>query len=131
MFLRWKTRRKQRWRQHVTHIASLVLSIRIEGAVRQKHLAYIGSIVSTGGKFSSWDTRRFWQKAEKRFDALALPEEQRVRLRATITHRIGPCPSEEALQEAQRKAWAEFENILSLSFLLKGEGQEEEKKELE
>lgn len=126
MFLRWKIRRKQRWNENVTHIASLVQSVRHEGAVRQKHLAYIGSIVSTRGQFSPWTANRFWQQAEESFAALALPEEQRGRLRVNITQRIGPRPSEETLQEDQRKARAEFENIASLLLLPRDEEKERE-----
>jgi hypothetical protein len=128
MFLRWKTRHKGKWQQHVTHSASLVQNVRIEGAVRQQYIAYIGSIVCIQGQFSSWSVNRFWTKAEKRFDKLALSEEQRVPLRATITHRIGPPLSEEALQEKRRKEQAEFKKILSLSFLPRDNGQEGDNK---
>src|ERR1700741_4371181 len=103
MFLRWKTYRKQTWRGGGTHIASLVQSVRIEGAVRQQYIAYVGSIGCSQGQFSSWAVSRFWQQAEESFNTLTLSEEQRVRLRATITQRIGPRPSEETLQEDERK----------------------------
>ena len=60
MFLRWKTRSKQTRQDEVTHVASLVQSIRVAGVVRQQHLAYLGSVVSTRGQFSPWAVRNFW-----------------------------------------------------------------------
>jgi len=94
MFLRWKTRHKQTRREEVTHVASLVQSLRIAGAVRQQHLAYLGSLVATRGQFSPWAVRHFWQQAEHVFATFSLSPEQSGRLRAAITQRIGPRPSD-------------------------------------
>ena len=123
MFLRWKTRRKQTRQDEVTHVASLVQSVRIKGTIRQQHLAYLGSLVATRGRFSPWAVRRFWQEAEERFDALALPLEQRVQLRAALTQRIGPRPSDEEFQQDWNKVLAELSPSVPLSFFLKGEGK--------
>jgi hypothetical protein len=128
MFLRWKKRRKQGWRwEEVAHHVSLVESLRIKGAVRQKYVAYVGSLISTRGQFSSWAISRFWKEAEERFDTLALSLEQRVRLRAVITQQIGPCPSEAELQQDLRQSLAELPGSASLSLLLGGEEKEGEK----
>jgi len=94
MYLRWKIRRKQTRRDEVTHMASLVQSLRIEGAVRQQHLAYLGSLVATRGQFSPWAVRNFWKKAEHVFATFSLSPEQSGRLRAAMTQRIGPRPSD-------------------------------------
>jgi len=120
MYLHWKTRRKQRWWEEVTHVASLVQSVRIAGAVRQQHLAYLGSLVATRGQSSPRAVRHFWQQAEHVFATLSLSPEQSVRLRAAITQRIGPRPSDEELQQDWNKVLAELSPSVPLSSLIKG-----------
>lgn|GEM_PF-4643891 len=126
MFLRWETRHKQHWRGQVTHRALLVKSVRVEGTVRQQHLAYIGSLVATRGQFSPWAVSRFWKEAEESFDALAFPSEQRVQLRAAIAHRIGPRPSEAELQQHWNNAQTLRHTLASLSLVIRSEGKEGE-----
>ena len=124
MFLRRKTRSKLTRRDEVTHVASLVQSIRVAGAVRQQHIAYLGSLVATQGQFSPWAVRNFWQHAETIFDTLALPSVQRVRLQMALTHRLGPRPSEEALQRELSHSLATLPTSIPLS-LLRGQEKEE------
>jgi len=117
MFLRWKTRSKQTRQDEVTHVASLVQSIRVAGAVRQQHLAYIGSIISTRGQFSPWAVRRFWQEAEEIFDTLSLSSEQSMRLQMALTQRFGPRPSAEALQQELSHSLATLPTSVFLALL--------------
>lgn len=124
MFLRWKKRCKQTRRDEVTHVASLVQSVRIKGTVRQQHLAYLGSLVATRGQFSPWAVYHFWQHAESIFATLSLPSEQSVRLHMALTQRLGPRPSAEALQQELSHSLATLPTSASRS-LLRGQEKEE------
>jgi hypothetical protein len=108
MYIRWKRQRRRdvkHWERGAgTRIeeqwllsAWLVEAQRVDGAPRQRTIAYLGSIREsrlTAAGPASW----FWSSVERKLDGLNLSDHQRATLEARLTDKV-PRPSEEAVAQ--------------------------------
>jgi hypothetical protein len=108
MYIRWKRQRRRdvkrydqgpgmRTEEQWLLSAWLVEAQRVDGAPRQRTIAYLGSIREgrlTAAGPASW----FWSSVERKLDALNLSDHQRAALEARLTDKV-PRPSDEAVAE--------------------------------
>jgi hypothetical protein len=106
MYVRWKRYDLQGRNRGVTlHSAVLVRSERVDGHVRQRHVAYLGSLRSD--YFANVSRRYyFWRDATAKLDAVSLSPAERDR----ITQRLAavvpqPTAEEIAADRAEWNAW--------------------------
>ena len=116
MFIVIKSRKSAtRWKDEIYRSAYLVSCIRTQRGPRHKQHGYCGTVAFLRGQPASlWALHWFWAKAEARLATLALPREQEARLRAALRQRIGPQPSQEALEADLRERAAVIKEALTL-----------------
>ncbi len=100
MYVRWKRQRRRdvkRWdggrganmllEEQWLLSAWVVASHRVDGAPRQRTLAYLGSIREGRLTDAGW-AALFWASADRKLGALNLPDPQRETLEARLTERV-------------------------------------------
>ena len=119
MYVRWQLyrsqalnrRHRERNNAHAQLKAVLIESLRVDGKPRQNHIAFLGS-TSIDGR----DRPRFWCEVTEQLDQLhnRLTRQDRMRILASITRRLGEPPPTQAQIEAfrrdrdeLRKRWAQ------------------------
>jgi hypothetical protein len=105
MYIRWKRQRRRDIKRYEwgagTRIeeqwllsASLVEARRVDGAPRQRTIAYLGSI-REGQMTEAGPASRFWSSVERKLDELVLSDDQRATIESRLTDKV-PRPSDEA-----------------------------------
>ncbi len=112
MFVRWIPRNREIYRSwhgdDVTHWrALLVENRRVNGKVRQRHLAYLAGF-HEGSLRVPAQRLHLWDKITQRFDGLGahISPAQRVAIEETMRKRIGPPPTAEERIEINRNTRA-------------------------
>jgi hypothetical protein len=91
MFVRWSIRK-----QDARRCAALVESVRIDGQPRQRHIAYLASII--GNKIDNVHRRRwFWDRVHDRLDRLGnrMTIEERRRIEKIVAAKVPRLSREE------------------------------------
>lgn len=132
MFVRWKNRRCKDWRDwhgrvDQTFSAYLVKSVRVNGKPRQKVIAFLASVrefaldcpwTSGEEKIRCNRTARalFWEQVEARLAQIALMEENRQEVTASLTRVVPQLTAEEhAIYEAEEaRRQVEFAVMLQM-----------------
>jgi hypothetical protein len=112
MYLRWKRRKLRRtwewadgWAPHRLE-AAIVASRRVEGKPRQELIAHLGSIREDA--VGDVEVRvGFWEAAERRLAALALPDGERARIEAALDDRVRRPTDEERGAVSELRAYAD------------------------
>jgi hypothetical protein len=109
MFVRWRFRRFQ-YHDDPHHYffnsgrlnATLIENRRVDGEVKQQHIAFLGSAVVRKGNMQVGYRDCFWRSANKRLDELAdrIGPEERQRIEAALLERVSPPTDEEREEEA-------------------------------
>jgi hypothetical protein len=104
MYVRWKRYDLRGFYRGTTlHSAVLVRSERVDGRVRQRHVAYLGSVRSDRLKYVG-RRESFWRDVTAKLDTFALSPAERDRVTQRLAAVVPPPTPEEIA--ADREYWA-------------------------